>query len=124
MKSEWNQNRINKMDIFNDFSDIEAWGNDLVDKLELQSLKNEADSKECNVLAKELARYMSRCRRSTNLSIETIKELEAQLLREQRANDRVSHKLNKLEEEEKSLQTETVNINAAILQLEQTLDIS
>jgi hypothetical protein len=114
----------NQMEICEDFSYIEARGNDIVEQLEIQSLRNEVDAKECEILAKELARYLSRCRRSTNLSVETVKELESQLLKEQRANGKVAYKLKKLEDETKALYTENVNINAAILQLEQTLDIS
>ena len=112
------------MDICDEFCHIEARGNAIVEQLEIQSLRNEVDAKECEILAKELARYLSRCRRSTNLSVETVKELELQLLKEQRGNDKVAYKLKKLEDEAKSLQNENVNINAAILQLEQTLDIS
>lgn len=87
-------------------------------------MRNEVDGKECETLAKELTRTLSRWRRSTNLTVETVRELEAQLLKEQRANDKVVHKLNKLETQSKALYTENVNINAAILQLEQTLDMS
>jgi hypothetical protein len=112
------------MEICEDFSHIESRGNEIVEQLELQSLRNEVDGKECEILAKELARALNRWRRSTNLSVETIKELESQLLKEQRANDRVAYKLKKLEDQSKALHTENININAAILQLEQTLDIS
>lgn len=112
------------MEICDDFSDIEGRGNAIVEQLDIQSLRNEADAKECEILAKELSRYLFRCRRSTNLSVETIHELESQLLKEQRANDKVSYKLKKLDDQSKALQTENVNVNAAILQLEQTLDIS
>lgn len=112
------------MEICEGFYDIEARGKDVVEQLDIQSLRNEADAKECELLAKELSRYLSRCRRATNLSVETVRELESQLLREQRANDKVAYKLKKLEDQSKGLNTENVNINAAILQLEQTLDMS
>lgn len=112
------------MEICEDFSRIESRGNGIVEQLEIQSMRNEADTKECEMLAKELARTLNRWRRSTNLSVETVQELESQLLREQRANDKIAYKLKKLEDQSKALNTENININAAILQLEQTLDIS
>mmetsp|Transcript_8585 Transcript_8585/g.12816 ORF Transcript_8585/g.12816 Transcript_8585/m.12816 type:complete len:115 (+) Transcript_8585:144-488(+) len=105
-------------------NNIENRGLAIIRDLERQSLKQDYDQRECETLARDLGRLLQRWRRSTNLSVETMNELTSELNREQRSLDDLHKRLRDAEDSLGAFTRESINVNAAILQLEQTLDIS
>lgn len=96
----------------------------IIRELELQSLRQEIDYKESELLARELGRLLQRIRRSSNITIETTNNLTNELLKEKQNIYLKNRKLKSLESEIGSMTRESINVNAAILQLEQILEMS
>jgi chromosome segregation ATPase len=111
-------------DISRHHNGIENQGLSIIRELERQSLRQHIDSGECDALAKDLGRLLQRWRRSTNLSIETIRELSKELAREERLIEDMKKRVANAEDKLSSASRECIAVNAAILQLEQTLDLS
>ena len=93
-------------------------------ELELQSLRQEIDHSECENLARELGRYLQRKRRVSNLTIEIINSLINEIKKEKKNIFILNRKLKLLESEIGSMTRESINVNAAILQLEQILEMT
>lgn len=89
----------------------------------MQSLRQEIDHSECELLSRELGRFLQRLRRSANMTIETTKELTNELNREKKNISNYNRKIRSLEAEIGALTRESINVNAAILQLEQILEM-
>jgi Sec-independent protein translocase protein TatA len=95
----------------------------IIRELDLQSLRQEIDHQECELLARDLGRFLQRLRRSSNLTIETMNELSKELNQEKKNISTQTRRLRSLDSEIGSLTRESINVNAAILQLEQMLEM-
>ena len=95
----------------------------IIRELDLQSLRQEIDHQESELLARDLGRFLHRLRRSSNLTIETMNQLGLELNREKKNISLQSRKIRSLDSEVGVLTRESINVNAAILQLEQILEM-
>jgi Sec-independent protein translocase protein TatA len=95
----------------------------IIRELDLQALRQEIDHQECELLARDLGRFLQRIRRSSNMTVETTNQLRQELNREKRNVSLQNRRKRSLESEIGSLTRESINVNAAILQLEQMLEM-
>lgn len=112
------------MEINQKYQEIERRILIIIRELEIQSLRQEIDHQESELLARDLGRYLQRIRRSSNLIIETNKNLTNEIIKEKKNIYILNRKLKLLESEIGSMTRESINVNAAILQLEQILEMS
>jgi Sec-independent protein translocase protein TatA len=102
---------------------IEQRALSIIRELDLQALRQEIDHQESELLARDLGRFLQRIRRSSNMTIETMGQLTQELNREKKNVSLQNRKKRSLESEIGSLTRESINVNAAILQLEQMLEM-
>ena len=103
---------------------LENKGLAVIMELQRQALREQNDRGECEALARDLGRLLQRWKRSTNLSIETIQELSKELAREERLVDEMRRRVTTAEDKLSAANRECITVNAAILQLEQILDLA
>lgn len=115
---------MEKMAINLKYEEIERRSLGIIRELEIQSLRQDIDFNESELLARELGRTLQRLRRTSNLTVETTNSLQNELTNEKKSIFVKNRKLKLLESEINSLTRESINVNSAILQLEQILEMS